>query len=174
MVVEIVIFLYQSPLYVNNNKEVDNMYKKYLTIIILVGSILLMTFTIVKTTYSLIDEVNDNNTDNITIKEIITDNNGIYTDTFDNVIKELNIDNNEVDVIINSKELNKVLNTILNNVLDYRLNNKEKLTNKKIYNLIKEAIYNDRYINNELKEKIIKEVKIHLEDIINYFYGINL
>ena len=151
------------------------MYKKYLTIIILVFSILLMTFTIVKTTYSLIDEVNDNNdTDNITIKEIITDNNGIYTDTFDNVIKELNIDNNEVDVIINSKELNKVLNTILNNVLDYRLNNKEKLTNKKIYNLIKEAIYNDRYINNELKEKIIKEVKIHLEDIINYFYGINL
>lgn len=150
------------------------MYKKYLTIIILVGSILLMTFTIVKTTYSLIDEVNNNDTDNITIKEIITDNNGIYTDTFDNVIKELNIDNNEVDVIINSKELNKVLNTILNNVLDYRLNNKEKLTNKKIYNLIKEAIYNDRYINNELKEKIIKEVKIHLEDIINYFYGINL
>lgn len=151
------------------------MYKKYLTIIILVGSILLMTFTIVKTTYSLIDEVNDNNdTDNITIKEIITDNNGIYTDTFDNVIKELNIDNNEVDVIINSKELNKVLNTILNNVLDYRLNNKEKLTNKKIYNLIKEAIYNDRYINNELKEKIIKEIEVHLEDIVNYFYGINL
>lgn len=151
--------------------------KKIVTIIGLLLSIMLIILLVIRTTYSLIINVIDREgnseiIDVITIRDLITDDNGGYINEYYDTIRELNIDNQEANSLIDSVELNKVLNTLLKSVVDYRLNNKNKMSNNEIYNLIVEAVNNDNTINNELKNKVINKSREYIGDIADYLYDI--
>ena len=143
------------------------MKKKLLTISMLIGSIILMSFLVVKTTYSLINNVTDNRYDIriITIRELVTDNNGIYKPEYYKIMSELDISNEEMNLLIESVELNKVLTSIINS---------ERYSSNSIYELIVNAINNDKTIPDELKDKAIVKIKEYIGDIVNYLYDMNL
>ncbi len=150
------------------------MKKKIFTIMMLVFSIIFVSFLLIRATYSLIINVTDNNEiiGVITIRELITDDNGIYKREYYNVMSELDADNSEMDTLINSVELNKLLNKLLINVVGYRLDNKNKYSNDELYDLIITAINDDKAIKNELKDIIILKIKIYIQDIADYLYDI--
>lgn len=141
--------------------------KKLLTISMLIGSIILMSFLVVKTTYSLITNVSDDAevTKIITIRELFTDSNGIYNAEYYKVMEELNVSNSDMGLLIDSVELNKALMNVVNS---------EKYSNSEIYEQINKAISDDRKISNELKEKVIVKVRKYIQDIADYIYNKNI
>ena len=153
------------------------MTKKVGVISVLVLSIILVILFIVRTTYSLIIEVTNNNgnreiLNNIDILDIVTDDDGIYNSYYYDALRELDINNEEANIIINSKDLNELLDTVISDVVEYRLNHKRHLTDNEIYILISNAVNNDQTINNELKNKILLNTKKYLSDITKYIYDI--
>ena len=153
------------------------MNKKVSVITILILSIILILFLIVRTTYSLIIEVMDNDgkteiINNIDIKDLVTDDDGIYNSNYYDALNELNINNEEANIIMESDELNKVLDNLISSVVEYRLHGKNRLTDNQIYSLISTAVNNDNNINNELKDKILITTRKYISDITNYIYDI--
>ena len=153
------------------------MAKKITTITVLVLSILLISLLVIRTTYSLIINVIEKDGKNeivnqITIRDLVTDDNGIYTTVYYDVLKELDITSDEANILIDSDELNRVLNILLNSVVDYRLNNKNKLSNDEIIDLITSSVNSDNTINNELKAKVIYKTNQFITDISDYLYDL--
>lgn len=153
--------------------------KKRLLIISLV-IILTLTYTIAST-YAVIIEVKNNNGINeiinkITIKDLLTEEDNSYNETYYNIKSTLDITEEEGDILINSKELDKKLQTILNKIVDYKVNkNKEsKLTSEEIYNMIKEGTNSDNTIPYYLKRKVIENSKIYEDDINNFLYDLEV
>ena len=104
------------------------MTKKVVTIIVLVLSILLVTLYTVTSTYSVIINVIEKDgkneiINNITIRDILTDDNGNYNNAYYQVKNELDITTEEGDMLMESIPLNDSLQIILNNIVDYKLNN---------------------------------------------------
>ena len=154
----------------------DNM-KKVATIVSLIFSMLLILLLVIRTTYSLIINVIDRDgnseiIDEITIRDLITDDRGEYISEYYDVIGELDINDEQANILIESVSLNNVLNILLKSVVDYRLNGRNKMTNSEIYNLIVEAVDNDSTIDNELKNKVIDKTEIYIQDVTNYLYDI--
>ncbi len=171
-----IVFLYVFKSSDNTKNGGDNM-KKMITIIGLIFSILLILLLVIRTTYSLIINVIDKDgkseiIDMITIRELITDNNGMYINEYYDVIRELDITDSEANVLIDSGELNNALNVLLKSVVDFRLNNKNKMTNNEIYDLIVEAINRDDAIDSELKNRVINKSWEYIQDIVDYLYDI--
>lgn len=153
--------------------------KKRLLIISLV-IILTLAYTIAST-YAIIIEVKNNNgvseiINKITIKDLLTEDDNNYNKTYYNIKTTLDITEEEGDILINSKELDKKLQTILNKIVDYKVNkNKEaKLTSEEIYNIIKEGTNNDNTIPYYLKRKVIENSKIYEDDINNFLYDLEV
>lgn len=153
--------------------------KKRLLIISLV-IILTLTYTIAST-YAVIIEVKNSNGINeiinkITIKDLLTEEDNSYNETYYNIKSTLDITEEEGDILINSKELDKKLQTILNKIVDYKVNkNKEsKLTSEEIYNMIKEGTNSDNTIPYYLKRKVIENSKIYEDDINNFLYDLEV
>lgn len=151
--------------------------KKVTTITILILSILLVSLFVVRTTYSLIINVIEKDgrheiINRITLRDLVTSDDGMYTSEYYDALRELDINNDQASVLLDSTELNKILNVLLNSVVDYRLNNKNKLTNNEIENLIIDAVNNDNSINNELKNKVIIKTREFIQDISDYLYDI--
>lgn len=153
------------------------MSKKTITIIALLSSILLVILLIIRTTYSLIVNVTERDNayelvDRISIKDLITDEYGAYNNYYYDAITELNITIEEANILINSNELNNILNELLKNVIENRYNYQKRLTNNEIASMIINAVNNDNLINNELKIKVIDKTHEYINDITEYLYNI--
>lgn len=155
------------------------MNKKTITIILLITSILLISLYIISNTYSVIIEViTDNNGDEIvnkiTIRDLLTDNNGIYNSTYYDVLSELVITNKEAEILIDSIPLNNALQAIINDIVSYKLHKNIRMTKNELYNLIVAKVNEDDNINDELKNKIINKLDEYIIDVYNYLYDIEV
>ena len=154
------------------------MSKRLITICALILSIIAVLLFIIRTTYSLvinISERENNNMffNNISIRELITDKDGIYITEYYDAIKELDIDSNEANILIDSEYLNTALNKMLNSIVNYQIKNKKRISPSEISSILIDAINNDKTINNELKEKVITKINQYIYDISDFIYGIS-
>ena len=153
------------------------MTKKIATITFLILSIILMLLYIISTTYSVIIDVitNDGHSEiinDITIRDLVTNDDGTYNNTYYDVISELDITNEEANIIMDSVSLNEVLAILLNSVVDYSIHNKNKLSNSEIYELIINGISVDTNIDSSLQNKLIVKTGEYIDDISKYLYDI--
>ena len=79
-----------------------------------------------------------------------------------------------MNILMSSKELNNNLQIVLNSVVNYKLNNKPKLSNDEIYNLIVMSINEDNKINDTLKNKVINKSNYYKQDISNFIYDLEV
>ena len=129
-------------------------------IIISVLVVLLIGISTIMGTYAvIINVVSENGVDRIVntidIRDLLSDNNGNYNNTYYDVRNELNITDMEMDILMDSKYLNDSLKIVLNNVVGYKLRGGNKLSNDNIYDMIVNDVNSDSSINNELKNKVI-------------------
>ena len=155
------------------------MNKKTTTIIVLVIGVILLSLYIISSTYSVIIEVLDKDgkseiVNEITIRDLVTNDNGTYNSTYYDAINELDITTTEVDTLIDSLPLNRALDVVLKNIVDYKLHGKNKLTNSELYDLIVSAINEDNTISIELKNKVIDKSREYIDDISKFMYDIGI
>lgn len=155
--------------------------KKSKGIIISILIILLVFVSTIAATYSVIINVVSNNGINeivnvITIKDLMTDNDGVYNDTYYNVKNELNISDSETEILMESDELNKSLQVVLNSIVTYKVDNDEnsKMSDTELYNLIVDAVNKDSTISDELKDKVKNKSNIYIRDVSDFMYDIEV
>ena len=155
------------------------MNKKTTTIIVLVIGVILLSLYVVSSTYSVIIEVLDKDgkseiVNEITIRDLVTNDNGTYNSTYYDVLNELDITTSEADTLMNSIPLNRALDVVLKNIVDYKLHGINKLTNKELYDLIVSAVNDDNTISIELKNKVINKTREYISDISEFMYDIGI
>ncbi len=132
------------------------MTKKITTISLLVIGIILISFYVISSTYSVIINVLDKEgqteiLNDISIRDLLIDENGMYNSTYYDVTRELDITEEEAEMLMDSIPLNMVLDEIVVSIVDYNFHNKDKLSNNELYNLIVDGINGDSKINNNLR-----------------------
>lgn len=155
------------------------MNKKTTTIIILVIGVILLSLYVISSTYSVIIEVLDKDgeseiVNSITIRDLVTNDNGTYNSTYYDALNELDITTAEANTLMDSVPLNRALDVVLENIVDYKLHDKNKLTNNELYNLIVSAINEDNTINLQLKNKAINKSREYINDISGFMYDIGI
>lgn len=155
--------------------------KKSKGIIISVLIILLVFVSTIAATYSVIINVVSNNGINeivnvITIRDLMTDNDGLYNDTYYNVKNELGISDSEAEILMESDELNKSLQVVLNSIVAYKVDNDEnaKMSDIELYNLIVDSVNRDNTISNELKDKVKNKSNVYIRDVSDFMYDIEV
>ena len=155
--------------------------KKSKGIIISILIILLVFVSTIAATYSVIINVVSNNGINeivnvITIRDLMTDNDGVYNDTYYNVKNELGISDSEAEVLMESDELNKSLQVVLNSIVTYKVDNDEnaKMSDKELYNLIVDSVNRDNTISDELKDKVKNKSNVYIRDVSDFMYDIEV
>lgn len=153
--------------------------KKRLLVVLLI--ILLTLAYTIASTYAVIINVKSESGVNkiinkITIKDLLTGDNNEYNETYYDVKNTLDITEEEMNILINSKELDKKLQIVLNKIVDYKINKNinSKLTSDEIYNMIKEATNNDNTIPYYLKKKVLENSKIYSDDINDFLYDLEV
>lgn len=153
--------------------------KKRLLVVLLI--ILLTLAYTMASTYAVIINVKSENGVNeiiekITIKDLLTNDNKEYNEIYYNVKNTLDITEEEMNILINSKELDKKLQIVLNKIVDYKINKNinSLLTSDEIYNMIKEATNNDNTIPYYLKRKVIENSKKYSNDINDFLYDLEV
>lgn len=155
------------------------MSKKLITTIVIITSILLVSLYVLSNTYSVIIDVieGDNGTEiinKITIRDLLIDDNGNYNSTYYEVLNELVINDNEANTLMESVPLNRALQVVLNDIVNYKLHNSTRMTKREIYDLIVASVNEDDNIDENLKNKIIKKSNEYLNDVCNYLYDIKV
>ena len=145
--------------------------KKRLLVVLLI--ILLTLAYTIASTYAVIINVKSESGVNeiinkITIKDLLTGDDNEYNETYYDVKNTLDITEEEMNILINSKELDKKLQIVLNKIVDYKINKNE------IYNMIKEATNNDNTIPYYLKKKVLENSKIYSDDINDFLYDLEV
>lgn len=155
--------------------------KKITTIVIIVLSILLVGLYTVTSTYSVIINVIEKDgiteiVNEITIRDILINDDGTYNDTYYTVKDELQATEEEANILMNSVPLNESLQTVLESIVEYKIHNntQAKLSNDEIYNLITESILNTDNISDDLKSRIINKSSVYRDDISDYIYDIEV
>lgn len=155
--------------------------KKSKGIIISILIILLVFVSTIAATYSVIINVVSNNGINeivnvITIRDLVTDNDGAYNDIYYNVKNELDISDSEAEILMESDELNKSLQVVLNSIVTYKVDNDEnaKMSDTELYNLIVDAVNKDSAISDELKDKVKNKSNIYIRDVSDFMYDIEV
>lgn len=155
--------------------------KKSKGIIISVLIILLVFVSTIAATYSVIINVVSNNgiseiVNVITIRDLMTDNDGLYNDTYYNVKNELGISDSEAEVLMESDELNKSLQVVLNSIVTYKVDNDEnaKMSDTELYNLIVDSVNRDNTISDELKDKVKNKSNVYIRDVSDFMYDIEV
>lgn len=155
--------------------------KKVTTFTIIIISILIVGLYTVASTYSVIINVIEKDglteiIDEITIRDLLINDNGTYNDTYYKVKNELEVTEEEANNLMKSIPLNDSLQTVLNSIVEYKVHNNldAKLSSDEIYNLITEAILNTNNINDELKSRVINKSSIYRNDISDYMYDIEV
>ena len=126
----------------------------------------------------IINVVSENGVDRIvntiTIRDLLSDDNGNYNNTYYDVKNELNVSDDDMDILMNSSYLNDSLKIVLDNVVSYKLRGGTKLSNDDIYNMIVNDVNNDDSINNILKNKVIDKSNVYRSDISDYIYDLDV
>lgn len=155
--------------------------KKSKGIIISILIILLVFVSTIAATYSVIINVVSNNGINeivnvITIRDLMTDNDGVYNDTYYNVKNELGISDSEAEVLMESDELNKSLQVVLNSIVTYKVDNDEnaKMSDIELYNLIIDSVNRDNTISDKLKDKVKNKSNVYIRDVSDFMYDIEV
>lgn len=155
--------------------------KKSKGIIISVLIILLVFVSTIAATYSVIINVVSNNGINeivnvITIRDLMTDNDGLYNDTYYNVKNELDISDSEAEILMESDELNKSLQVVLNSIVTYKVDNDEntKMSDAELYNLIVDSVNRDNTISDKLKDKVKNKSNVYIRDVSDFMYDIEV
>lgn len=153
------------------------------------SNVILMSFIIVilialctiAGTYAVVINVTNENgvdkiTNNINIRDLLTNDNGTYNSTYYQVKNELNVTEEEMNMLMNSEPLNNKLKLVLESIVKYRLRNKEeaRYSNEEIYNMIVEGINSTSNISEELKNKVIISSDRHKQDISDFLYDIEV
>ena len=148
--------------------------------VILISLSLVLIYTLAST-YAVIINVKEENgikeiVDVITLRDLVTDDNGNYNDLYYDIKNELNITSEEAELILESDKLNDNLQIVLNSIVDYKLNNDidAKLSNDEIYDLIVDGVNNTNTLSSELKNKIINKSNIYKQDVSDYVYDIDV
>ncbi len=153
--------------------------KKWNVLLISILSILLMLICTIAGTYAVIINVSseegiDKIVNEITIKDLLTNDSGMYNNTYYTVKNELNVNEEEMNILMSSERLNSNLQVVLNSVVNYKLHNKNKLSNNEIYDLIVMSINEDNNINTNLKNKVINKSNYYKQDISNFIYDLEV
>ena len=153
--------------------------KKWTILLISILSILLAIICTIAGTYAVVinvvsEEGIDKIVNEINIKDLLTNDDGTYNSTYYTVKNELNVNEDDMNILMSSKELNNNLQIVLNSVVNYKLNNKPKLSNDEIYNLIVMSINEDDKINDTLKNKVINKSNYYKQDISNFIYDLEV
>lgn len=155
--------------------------KKTKGIFISILIILLVFVSTVAATYSVVINVVSNNGINeivgvITIRDLMTDSEGKFNDTYYNVKRELSINDDEGKILMDSDSLNRELQVVINSIVEYKVDKKmdSKLSNDEVYNLIVEGVNNDQDISDELKKRIKEKSQIFINDISDFLYDIDV
>lgn len=142
-------------------------------------TVLLIFISSLAVTYSAVIEVTEEDNvykivNDLTIKDVLTNNDNTYNNTYYTVKNELNINDDDMDILINSIPLNNSLKVVLKSVVDYKLNGNNKMTNDEIYNLIVMSTNEDNTIPQNLKNKVITKSSYYKNDISNFIYDIDV
>lgn len=155
--------------------------KKSNAIVISFIIVILTALCTIAGTYAVVINVtSENGTDkiinSIDIKDLLTNDNGTYNNTYYQVKNELDVTEEEMNKLMNSESLNNKLKLILDSIVKYKLrNNKDaKHSNEDIYNMIVEGINNTPNINEKLKNKVITISSNHIQDISDFLYDIEV
>lgn len=155
--------------------------KKTKGIFISILIILLVFVSTVAATYSVVINVVSNNGINeivgvITIRDLMTDSEGKFNDTYYNVKRELSISDDEGKILMDSDSLNRELQVVINSIVEYKVDKKmdSKLSNDEVYNLIVEGVNNDQDISDVLKKRIKEKSQIYINDISDFLYDIDV
>lgn len=155
------------------------MSKKTISIIVIITSILLVSLYVLSNTYSIIIDViegdnGDEIVNKITIRDLLTNDNGEYNNTYYQVLNELSINDNEANTLMESIPLNNALQIVLKDIVNYKLHNKNRLSKNEIYDLIISSTNEDDNISQELKNRIIDKANEYLNDVYAFLYDIKV
>ena len=143
---------------------------------------IILTITyIAASTYSVIISVTEKNeileiVNQITIKDLVTNEEGSYNSTYYLVKNELNITKEEANLIMNSQKLNENLQIVLDSIVKYKVQNDQnaKLSDERIYELILDGTNKTENFSPELKNKILDKSNLYKQDISDFLYDIDV
>ena len=148
---------------------------------VIITSILLVSMCTIAATYSVIIEVTKNEglleiVNEIHVKDLLTDDNGNYNNTYYDLKNELSLTDTEANILMTSKEIDEVLQKVLISIVEYKGHNnyKAKLTDEELYNLISDAVLKTDNISDETKSRIINKASMYRKDVSNYIYDIDV
>lgn len=149
-------------------------------IVALLVVLLTITYTLIGT-YAVIINVKNKDGINeivgkIEIKDLLTNDDGNFNNTYYTVKNTLNVDEEEMNTLMTSSILNEKLQVVLNSIVEYKINNNQDaiLSNSEIYNLIVTGVEEDTSINTTLKDKVIKNSNNYIQDISTFLYDIEV
>ena len=155
--------------------------KKATTLTIIALSILLVGLYTVTSTYSVIINVLEKDgiteiVNEITIRDLLINDDGNYNDTYYIIKEELAVTEEEANLLMDSQPLNQALKTVLESIVEYKVHDNidAKLTDNQIYNLINEAVLNTNNISDDLKSRVINKSSYYRKDISEYIYDIEV
>lgn len=150
-------------------------------IVVLILLIMLVGLYTVASTYSILIEVTDTNGENeivneIRVRDIFTDTNGNYNTLYYDVVRELNITEDEANILMDSEYVNDKLQIVLQSIVDYKLDNdvNAKLSNDEIYNMIRDSVTNTEGLTDDTKKRIISKSNTYKNDISEYVYDFDV
>ena len=156
------------------------MNKNNIFIISIIVVILVSLCTIAGTYAVIINVTNENGVDkiinNINIRDLLTNDNGTYNDTYYQVKGELNVTEEEINKLMESEPLNNKLKLVLDSIVKYKLRNDKtaRYSNDELYNMIEEGTNNTTNIDEELKNKVINTSNKYKQDISDFLYNIEV
>lgn len=122
------------------------MNKKNIFIVSMLSIILIIICTIAGTYAVVINVINENGIDKIvneiTVRDLLTTDDGTYNNTYYNVKETLVITDEEAELLMASVPLNNALTNVLDSIVKYRLRNDEsaRYSNEELYNMIEDSI----------------------------------
>lgn len=154
--------------------------RKTTILIVFIASILTIIYTLAST-YAVIIEVKEEDgikeiVNEITIRDLVTDENGVYNQYYYDIKKELDITDEEATLIIISEPLNENLKEVLTSIVDYNLNNNNnaKLSNNELYELIENGLNNTGNLSENLKIKVLNKSNEYIQDVSEFLYDIDI
>ena len=148
-------------------------------VIIITLSVLLVLVYMAAGTYAVVVDVVKNNGINeivseITVRDLVTSEDGKYNEYYYDVVRELNVTEDEADLLIDSPAINRELQDVLKNIVDYKVSGGRKYTNDQLYNKIVTGVNETPNISEELKNKVITKSQRYINDIFKYVYDIEV
>lgn len=156
------------------------MKKNNIFIISIIVIILVSLCTIAGTYAVIINVTNENGVDkiinNINIRDLLTNDNGTYNNTYYQVKRELNVTEEEMNKLMESEPLNNKLKLVLDSIVKYKLRNDKtaRYSNNELYIMIEEGTNNTPNIDEELKNKVITTSDKYKQDISDFLYDIEV